>query len=260
MARAGVVIKPAPEPVPEPLHPQLAHEIAGFGVVGVAVFLLASLVSFHAGGAGSNIGGPIGETIARFSLNAIGLSFYLVPLMLGAIGVSMIRTGADMVSAPRAGGAAMFLLGLSVFLGLFGDGGDGVTAGGWVGGFLATVAHSNGGPIGAYLAAGMLCMLSLMVFTGSSLVEALGSARAAATLSLTNVRARRVREREVAEIVTNRRRQLVRDEDSPVIVLDNVIESPGRSRDRRRPESLPLALDGDYQIPCLLYTSDAADE
>ncbi len=245
MAGSDAATKPTDAPTE---RAQLGHEIAGLAVIGVAVFLLASLVSFHVGSSG-NVGGPIGETIAYYSLQTLGYSFYLVPLFVAALGWSWMRSGAHDLDLQRTSGVATFLAGSSILLGLFGDAGDGVTAGGWFGGFLATIARDTAGALGAYLAAGMLCLLSLMLFTGSSLGTALAQANAALRQAAARARARRersVQRRIHDELVVNRRRTAVAADDAPPILLDNVVGSPSRSR---TPASLPLALDGDYQVP-----------
>jgi S-DNA-T family DNA segregation ATPase FtsK/SpoIIIE len=250
MAGSDVATKPAAEE--EEARPPLSNEIAALLVFGVTVFLVASFGSFHLFGEGNNWGGPMGDAIARISLHALGFTAYLLPVFVGALGRSIFRTGTAVVSGPRVAGAAVFLVSLSIFLGLFGDVGDGITAGGWLGGFLATVARDTIGTLGATMAAGLLALLSVMMFTGGSLRLTIDRAGRAARSSLAEARQRRAEQaRELArtEVVVARRRPQPRAEaaDAPYL-LDNVIEPLVKGRERRA--AAPRnPVGGDYEIP-----------
>ncbi len=248
MASSDVVTKPTAE---ETEGPQISHEIGGLLVFGSGVFLLVSLVSFHFAGEGHNLGGPIGEVISRFSLQAFGFTFYLVPLFIAGLGISLFRSGATTWSGARAAGAGMFLLSLSMFLGMFGDAGDGITAGGWLGGFLATAARNATGAFGAYFGAGFLGLLSVMVFTGGSLRLTLDKASRAARSSVEHAREQR-RVRVQPDIVPAKRRGPLAALAAAPILLENVIETETFAPKRaRKVAAESLGADDEYEIPGL---------
>jgi len=230
------------------------HEIVGLTGVVVGFFLIASLLSRKFGGAGGTLVGPFGESLAELLLQAIGNSAFLVPLFVAAAGVSVFRTGFESITLPRFTAALIFVCGLSIFLGLIAEAGDELTPGGLLGGFLATVTRDNGGELGAYMIALALCVFSVLAFTGASLSSALQNFDSVVRQAIADARARRQQARVHAPIVANRPRAVTLNDDSPVILLDEVVSSK-RERARRR-ESLPLALDGYYQVP----STDLLDE
>ena len=230
---------------------QLLNEVAGVVTLAAAIFALVSFLSFQHGQTKVNLGGPVGYGLESALMQAFGLAVYLLPVMLSVLGTRLFRSRLEEASAARAGAALLLLLSLSVVLGLVLPQSDVVRAGGWFGGFVASVLRDACGILGAYVVAAVLLLLALMFSTGGSLrggaVLATGSARDA----VGRWRARRA-EKPAPRVAINRKRAAVADGPGPVIVLgEESAVVPEKKPRRGQQEVLPFVTDSGYQTPSL---------
>ena len=232
---------------------QLLNEVAGVVTLAAAVFALLSFVSFQQGQA--NLGGPVGYGLSSVLLQTFGLAVYLMPLILVAVGMRLFRSGLSDMSVARLLAALILLLSLSVTLGLALQHNEVVRAGGWFGGFVATLLRDACGALGAYVIASLLLVLSMMFTTGSSL-------RAGSSALATNARhgigrwrahrtARAAKGAASAAGVVNRKRELTTGAVGPIILLgeEAAMSTEKKSKRHVTQEVLPFVTDGSYQTP-----------
>lgn len=226
MARKGAaskvtvlrVAEPASPPPPEPQGSQLLNELAGVGAILVAVFALISFFSYVPDQVADNYGGPIGYGLAMVFVQTLGLAAYALPVLLAALGIQLIRADLADLSVSRGAAILIVVLNLSIFLGLLLQGSPITSAGGWLGGFLATVLRDSSGSVGAYVIACGMILVALMFLTG-------GSLRSASVALAGRVAAARTSWKEEGELPDN------------VIVLKDVVER----RREDRPQAEPAA-------------------
>ena len=77
---------------------QLLNEVAGVVTVAVALFTLASFLSFQLGD--GRLGGPVGYGLSSGMMQAFGLAVYLLPALLAVLGARLFR------SSSATGGSA----------------------------------------------------------------------------------------------------------------------------------------------------------
>ncbi|MFN8624666.1 MAG: DNA translocase FtsK 4TM domain-containing protein [Candidatus Binatia bacterium] len=248
MARSRAATKDAPEREPS----QLLNEVAGVLTMAVALFAFVSFLSFRRGVAQADLGGPVGYGLATVLMQPFGLAVYLLPILLAVLATQLFRSRFEEISLVRAGAAVMLFLSLAILLGLALDNNDVVYAGGWFGGFLASVLRDAGGTLGAYVAASVACLFALMFTTGSSLRGGTLAVAATAQAASNRWRARQERRAAVARPATNRKRALVIEHPGPVIVLgeDTALKPERKAASRIRQELLPFA-DNGYRLPAL---------
>ena len=248
MARSRAATKQATEREPN----QLLNEVAGVLTMAVALFAFVSFLSFRRGVARADLGGLIGYGLATVLMQPFGLAVYLLPLLLAILGTQLFRSRFEEISLARVGAAVMLFLNLAVLLGLALERDDVVYAGGWFGGFLASVLRDAGGTLGAYVVASVACLFSLMFTTGSSLRGGTLAVAATAQTARSRWRARQERRAAAVRPATNRKRALVIEQPGPVIVLgeDTALKPDKRGTSRIRQELLPFA-DSGYQLPTL---------
>ncbi len=141
----------------------------------VAVFIALALLSYSAETPRSNLGGPLGHLLADTALRAVGVAAYLLPVYLALVGVALLRRNANDLGGSRLGGAVLLICGVAALAGLL-VGGKAVThGGGWLGGFLGTVLRNLMGAPGAYLVIGVALVMSLVLATGISAFDTVGS-------------------------------------------------------------------------------------
>ncbi len=262
MARPVANTKPAEEET----EPQGPHEIAGVSVLVLALFVGVSLVSEQFGDGLSNVGGPAGSAVAWVVLEGFGLAAYLLPIGLVGLGLTLFRDGTEPLRGGRFAGAGLFLLAIAILLGLFGDVGDGRTAGGLVGGLLATLAHDAIGAFGAYLTSATFFVFGVLLFAELTFRDLVRICREATVSRLTAMRRApleipAVVTRSQPDIVVSNRPRLqpTFDEDAPVILLDNIVEPAPKPRPRAQQHTLPLGIDTLYEVPGS-HLLDAPDE
>ncbi len=252
MARSGAATKAVE--VEEQEASQLLHEVAGVVTVAAAVFAVVSFVSFTPGQ--SNLGGPVGHAMSNVCLQAFGLSAYLIPVALAMLGVRLFRAQPQELSVAR--GAAMFamLASIAVVMGLLWPAAPVLRAGGWFGGFVATLLREACGVLGAYVVVTVLLLLTVMFATGASLhsgAVVLGDQSRAA---VGRWRAHRAAQRAARPIpppsAPNRKRDTGAARSGPLIVLaDEVVESMEKKPRAAAQPMLPFVAADGYQIPPL---------
>jgi len=230
---------------------QLLNEVAGVVTVAVALFTLASFLSFHLGD--GRLGGPVGYGLSSGLMQAFGLAVYLFPLLLAALGARLFRSGLDELPVTRVLAMLTLLLSCSVLLALLLHDSPIVRAGGWCGGFAATLLRDACGALGAFVITGVLFVLATMFATGMSLrtgaTKVAGNARGARA----RWRARRERAAELPPELMNRKRAASREGTGPLIVLSEVAAAlpEKKAKSVATQDPLPFLSQGEYTPPPL---------
>jgi len=227
---------------------QLLNEVAGVVTVAVALFTLASFASFQLGD--GRLGGPVGYGLSSGLMQAFGLAVFLLPLLLAMLGVRLFRSGLDELPVARVLAMLTLLLSCSVLLALLLHDSPIVRAGGWCGGFAATILRDACGVLGAFVIAGALFVLATMFATGRSL----RTGATAITGSARNLWARwRARAATSPPDLPNRKRTAARDGAGPLIVLSEVAAAVPEKKPKRvaTQDPLPFISQGDYTPPPL---------
>jgi S-DNA-T family DNA segregation ATPase FtsK/SpoIIIE len=229
---------------------QILNEVAGVLTLAAALFAVVSFVSFQHGQAKVDLGGPVGYALSSVLMQAFGLAAYLLPVLLSIIGIRLVRSRFDAFSGARAGAALSLLLSLAVILGLFLQQREVLHAGGWCGGFLASLLRDACGTVGAYVMVTVALLLSLMFTTGSSLRRGTTAVATGARQRWSRWQARR--QRKAAAQPVNRKRPASAPHDGPVIVLgeEAVVAVERNPEPRLTQQVLPFA-DAGYQTPSL---------
>jgi S-DNA-T family DNA segregation ATPase FtsK/SpoIIIE len=229
---------------------QILNEVAGVLTLAAALFALVSFVSFQHGQPKMDLGGPVGYGLSSALMQAFGLAAYLVSVLLFSLGIRLVRSRFDELSGARAGAALSLLVSVAVMLGLFLQQREVVHAGGWCGGFLASLLREACGTVGAYVVATVALLLSLMFTTGSSLHRGTSAVATGARQRWGWWQARR--QRKAAAQPVNRKRPVPGLHDGPVIVLgeEAAVAVEGKPEPRLTQQVLPFA-DAGYQTPSL---------
>jgi S-DNA-T family DNA segregation ATPase FtsK/SpoIIIE len=238
---------------------RLLEEVVAILSLTAGVFSLLSFASYHRGAEEMNIGGQVGFGLAHTLVQALGLASYLIPFFLLVVAVLGFRQSSDEISAPRALGAGVLTITVAVLLGLARTEHPVTLAGGWVGGFMATVMAHAFGKLGSYLLTGALFILSFLFVTRTSL-GGLAAAAAGATARVFS-RLKRVGERSSRQGLLWRSRVNIKREPAPsldaappiIVLSDEPEEKPASSSRRRRqkPVQEEFHFDGSsrYQLP-----------
>jgi len=252
VARKDTAAKAAAEPkgVDDGEASQLLNEVAGVVTVAVALFTLASFLSFHLGD--GRLGGPVGYGLSSAMSQAFGLAVYLLPMLLALLGARLFRSTLEELPVARVLAMLTLLLSCSVLLALLLHDAPIVRAGGWFGGFVATVLRDACGLLGAFVIGAALFILAMMFATGTTL-------RSGATTVAGNARGARARWRErraqaaAAPPEPVNRKRAARDDAGPVIFLNEVAAAPPEKKAKRAAtqDPLPFVSYGDYTPPPL---------
>lgn len=257
MARAGTKALAEAAARQEPRDEAgLVDDVAAVVSLAAAVFMTLGFVAYQSELPSLNFAGRVGHGIADVIVQTLGCAAYLLPLYLAVVAVMLFRHAEGALSVLRGSAAAVLLLCTAILLGLTAPAARPVTiAGGWLGGFLATVLAQGFGTSGSGVIVGSVALLALVVATRMSLGDlAAGGARVL-------TRPRRAAEPEPAQprkIPARRPRpNLAREVDSataaaPLIVLGDM-ERTGAPAGRRKAaaalqEELPFGPDR-YRMP-----------
>jgi S-DNA-T family DNA segregation ATPase FtsK/SpoIIIE len=229
---------------------QILNEVAGVLTLAAALFALVSFISFHEGQPKVDLGGPVGYGLSSVLMQAFGLAAYLVPVLLFVTGIRLVRSRFDQLSGARAGAALSLLVSVAVGLGLLLPQREVLHAGGWCGGFLASLLREACGTVGAYVAVAVALLFSLMFTTRSSLRRGTAAVTTGARQRWSWWQARR--ERRAAARPMNRKRPAAASHDGPLIVLgeDAAVAVEKKPEPRLSQQVLPFA-DAGYQTPSL---------
>ena len=251
MARKDTAAKaPGPKVVDDAETSQLLNEVAGVVTVAVALFTLASFLSFHFGD--GHLGGPVGYGLSSGMSQAFGLAVYLLPIVLVLLGARLFRSELDELPVARVLAMLILLLSCSVLFGLLLRDAPIVRAGGWFGGFVATILREACGLLGAFVIGGALFVLAMMFATGVSLRTGATTVAGSARGAHARWRERRTQAAAVPPEPVNRKRA-TRDDAGPLIVLNEVTPAAPEKKAKRAAaqDPLPFVAYGDYTPPPL---------
>jgi S-DNA-T family DNA segregation ATPase FtsK/SpoIIIE len=126
-------------------------------------------------------------------------------------------------------------------------------AGGWFGGFLASVLHDACGTLGAGVIAAVFLLLAVMFTTGSSLRASGASFTKGARQAVSKWRERRAQKPSPPPILVNRKREIPAPSTGPLIVLgeESALGADKKSRRKATQQELPFAGGSGYHIPPL---------
>lgn len=160
---------------------RLNREIAGVAVFVFALLLTLSLFSYDPRDrsfntpSGSmdthNWAGIAGSYLADLLLQGLGRSAYLFALFLFVLSYNLFRESPLRIGLSRVGGYALFLWSVAVLLSLPQMTEVGSQAGGVIGDLSRELLVSLFSPVGAYVIALSVLLLSVMSVTGGSLVS-----------------------------------------------------------------------------------------
>ncbi|MBI4519095.1 MAG: DNA translocase FtsK 4TM domain-containing protein [Deltaproteobacteria bacterium] len=264
-----------PPAASEPAGARVLDEVVAVVVLAAALFALVSLLSYQRGATSGNLGGPVGYGLASTTLQALGLAAYLVPLLLLWLAAALFRQALESVPVTRGVGGLALVVSLAVAIGWLRPEREVAGAGGWLGGFFATVLREAFGSGGALVLVLSVLLMSFVFATGISLRRALGGSRQAAASSWARARQQWLRraERSRARLLPSATREPVAPRADPIIVLRDEIKEPAPAAPRLvvslppppppkaaekppRPvvqEQFHFAADGHYQVPSMTF-------
>ena len=251
---------PTTKPAVAPAASHLLDEVVAVMVLAASVFALVSFVSYHRGAATGNLGGPVGYSLANLVLQALGLAAYAVPLLLLLVATALFRQTTQGLAFSRGVSGLVLVLAVAVAFGLLLPDRDVAFAGGWVGGFAATLLRETFGGGGALVLVVSLLIVAFVFTTGTSLRAGAGTVRAGiggAGDRLRILRQRRAERRSARQQARANVKRARPEPANPVIVLsDEVGPAPAPTpKPAEKPkraviqEALPFVADGSYQLP-----------
>ncbi len=163
----------------------IRHEVFGLAFLSGSIYLLLSLASFSfEEGAPRNLGGPVGDHLANFLRQSIGLAAFLIPVCALLAGLRLVRNRPVGLPPSRIGGGAALLLFSAILLSLLFPGAEAYRSGGVVGGWVANkLFREELGPLGAWLFT-MAGLALALAFALDVSVLAVGRRGAAVCLSV----------------------------------------------------------------------------
>ncbi len=158
---------------------KILYEVEAVVCSALGAVLALSFVSYAPETPKANRVGPVGYWVADVLVQAFGYAAYLFPAMLAIGAVALFRRRASGLLSPmRLLGAATLLLETAVLFALMAAGKPGELAGGWVGGFLATVLAGWLGTEGSGVIVAACVLLTWTLMTGQPLSELVAGALA----------------------------------------------------------------------------------
>ncbi|MCC6766985.1 MAG: DNA translocase FtsK 4TM domain-containing protein [Deltaproteobacteria bacterium] len=148
----------------------LRREVEALFAIAGACYLGLSFLSYTPGRAAGNVGGPVGHLLSDLFVQAFGLAAFLIPASIVIVAIVVLRGGSLALSVVRGAVLTAELLLAATTLALVRGPGREAAAGGWVGGFLASVLAGLFNSLGAFLIVATGLVLTTMVVTGGSLV------------------------------------------------------------------------------------------
>ena len=148
---------------------RLIQEVEAIVASAVGAFLIVCLLSYVPESPDVNHGGLLGFTIADILTQGFGYGAYVFPFALVAAGASLFLSARTRLTPVRWVGSAFLLLLVSVTLGVYRPHVAPEAAGGWVGGFLATLMLQGLGRGGSVVVLVSLFLLDFMMITGHAL-------------------------------------------------------------------------------------------
>jgi S-DNA-T family DNA segregation ATPase FtsK/SpoIIIE len=158
--------------------------VEGIVCLAAGSVLALSFVSYVPEHSPTNYVGPLGYWVANLLIQCFGLAAYLFPLVLSAGAIALFVQRAGMASPVRGVGAVALLLEAAILLGLYRPEIPPEHAGGWIGGFIATLMQDAMGLVGSTVVLAALGLLICIMLTGRPLSEVLGTALGAIGVAL----------------------------------------------------------------------------
>jgi S-DNA-T family DNA segregation ATPase FtsK/SpoIIIE len=143
--------------------------------------LAMSFVSYHPDSPAINHVGPVGYTVANLLIQMFGRAAYVFPTALLGAGAMLFGRRSATIGPVRAVGAFFALLLVATAAGLYHPHVEPEAAGGWVGGFLATLCADSLGQGGSTVLLVALGLLVFMMITGRALSDLIANAAHAVT-------------------------------------------------------------------------------
>ncbi len=213
-SRKGKVVKPAPggsaAAAPSTWPRRLGQEMAAILLLGLAGFFLLALWSYSVQDPQGlvdnwrfesvrNAGGKAGALVAAYCIWGLGLAAFWTPVMLLGLAWQSHHEGLEDLGWPQTLAALGVLLASAGLLSLGWPrvywGGLGASGGGKLGGMLAGALLSGFNPWGAFLALGLVLLISFM---GATRLSYVGLAARLAAAARGTLRLGRRREEEAA--------------------------------------------------------------
>ena len=158
----------------EEVPSRILYEVQAILCAATGAVLALSFFSYSPESPATNQVGPIGYWLANVLVQSFGYAAYLFPALLVGGAVSLFINLKGVSSPVRAVGAVAFLIVAAVSLGLYRPEVDPEYAGGWVGGFLATLLQDALGKTGSTVVLAALGMLVWLMITATPLSHVLG--------------------------------------------------------------------------------------
>jgi len=152
---------------------RLIQEVEAIVASGVGAFLVVCLLSYVPESPAVNHGGFVGFTIADVLTQGFGYGAFVFPFALISAGASLFLSRTMRLTPVRWVGAIFLLFLVAVTLGVYRPHVAPEVAGGWVGGFLATLMLEGLGEGGSVVLLICLFLLDFMMLTGHALSELL---------------------------------------------------------------------------------------
>lgn len=150
---------------------RILYEVEGVLCLAVGAVLALSFASYVPDSPAINHVGPLGYWLANLLVQSFGYASYLFPLMLAAGAIALFSRRLSTGSPVQIVGALAMLLESAVLLGLYRPDVKAALAGGWVGGFIATVMRDAMGLVGSTVVLGALGLLTWLMITGTPLSD-----------------------------------------------------------------------------------------
>ncbi len=169
---------------------RILHEVEAIICAAIGSWLTLSFLSYTPESPGINDVGPVGYSVANFLIQCFGYAAYLFPALLITASLILFTRREASISLVRAAGGFFSLLVAAVALGLYRPHVSAEAAGGWIGGFLATVLEQAIGRGGSAVLIVALALLIFMMVTGRTVSGVAAEIAAALRAALAMLRSR----------------------------------------------------------------------
>ena len=222
----------------------LLDDVAAVLSLTAAAFMVLSFFAYQNELANLNFAGRVGHGLADVGVQTLGYAAYLIPLDLILVALLLFRHKAHELSIPRVVAAIVLLLCVAVLLGVAAPPPPirPVTlAGGWLGGFLASVLAQGFGTLGTAVLVGAMLVLSVVFATRLSLSRLVGGGVGSIATGWSRVRhgaagpVREARETVIRKPRANLKRTPAGGDAAPVIVLADVERDSASAKKRPPP-------------------------
>ena len=233
----------------EPKGSRIIQEVEAIVLAAAGAVIALSIISYVPEAPEVNKAGIVGHTLAGILVQAFGLASYLFPLLFFGASIALFSSAKGLLGSVRVAGAVALLLEAAVFLGLYRSDVPAPRAGGWVGGFLATLMRDAMGLIGSTIVLAAIGMLIWLMITATPLAQIFAAFGVAIATAFSTVRQRV--EAAVVDAWTSFKQAWGERRARAARAADAVIETPARQRKSRRvaaDDGVVFGDDGDVEI------------